>query len=95
MHSPEIQKLINSVCENYGFIEYYGSSPEEENGACFTIPEIKATFSVLTLDGALKDSYDIQIEGIPPGEYLYTSEVSLHEFIELISKFNGADSTWP
>ena len=95
MHSPEIQKLINSVSEKYGNIEYYGSPSSEEHGVCFKVLEIEATFSVSTMDGTLKDSYDIQIEGVPPGEYLYTSEVSLQKFIELVSKFNIPESEWP
>ena len=95
MHSPQIQKLINSVSEKFGNIEYYGSSPNEEHGVCFTVQEIEATFSVSTIDGTLKDSYDIQIEGVPPGEYLYTGEVSLQKFIELVSKFTKPESEWP
>jgi len=95
VHSPEIQKLIDSVCENYGSIEYYGSSQREEHGVGFKIPGIKATFSVLTLDGALKDSFDIQIEGVPSGDYVYTGEVSLQEFIDLVARFDGPEDEWP
>jgi hypothetical protein len=65
MQSLSIQKLITSVIEKHGNIEYCGSSPKEEHGVCFKISGVNATFSVLTLDGKLKDSYDIQIEGVP------------------------------
>lgn len=95
MHSPQIQKLINSVSEKYGNIEYYGSSQNEVHGVCFTIKTIEATFSVSTIDGTLMESYDIQIEGVPAGEYLYTSEVSLQKFVELVSKFTKPESEWP
>ncbi len=95
MHSPQIQKLIDSVSKKYGNIEYYGSSPNEKHGLCFTVQQIEVTFSVSTIDGTLKDSYSTQIEGTPPGEYLYTSEVSLQKFIELVSKFTKPENEWP
>lgn len=95
MHSHEIKKLIKAVSEKFGSIEYYGSTANEEHGVCFTVQEINATFSISTIDGTLKDSYDIQIEGVPPGEYLYTSKVSLQKFIELVSDFTKSVNEWP
>ena len=95
MHSSQIQKLLNSVVKKYGGFEYYGSSPAEEYGTCFKLQGISATFSVVTNDGELKDSYDVQIEGIPPGEYLYTCEASLPDFMDILSKYEGPEEEWP
>ncbi len=95
MHSPQIKKLIDSIENEFGAIEYYGSPEEEEHGVCFKLAGIRATFSILALDSKLKSSYDIQIEGIPAGDYLYTCEVTHSEFINLVQKFKGPESKWP
>ena len=95
MHSPQIRKLIDSVENEFGAIEYYGSSEKEEHSVCFKLSGISATFSILTLDGKLMDSYDIQIEGIPVGDYLYVNEVTHSEFMNLVQKFKGPESKWP
>ncbi len=95
MHSQHIQILIDDVERSFGPITYYGSSEEEEHGVGFLLPGVKVTFSVLTLDGALESSYDVQIEGVPPGNYVFMAEVVREEFIRLVHIFSGPESGWP
>ncbi|AZZ91823.1 hypothetical protein EUZ85_14225 [Hahella sp. KA22] len=94
MHSQQIQKLIDAVRKEFGEIHYFGSSKEERHGVGFAISDVKATFSISTLGGDLKSSYDIQVEGIPAGEYIFTNEVSLGEFLNLVKIFRGPESEW-
>jgi hypothetical protein len=95
MHNPKIKNLIETVLEKHDGFEYYGSSSEEEHGTCFKLQGIKATFSVSTLDGSLVDSYDVQIEGIPAGDYVYTAELTLPKFLQLIVLFEKPEVEWP
>lgn len=95
MHSPQIKKLLSAVSNKYGGFEYYGSSSSEEHGTCFKLKGILATFSVHTQDGALSETYDVQVEGIPPGDYVYTCVVPLSELMELISKYEQTTTQWP
>ena len=95
MHNHKIQNLVEAVSERYDGFEYYGSSSEEEHGTCFKLQGIKATFSVSTLDDSLADSYDIQIEGIPAGDYVFTAELTLPKFLQLIMLFEKSESEWP
>jgi hypothetical protein len=93
MRSQEIQKLIDEVQASYGVVTLYSSG---EHGTFFKVMDIPATFSVHTQDGTLPSGqYDIQIEGIPPGDYVYPSVVSLDAFLKLIMKFRGPQSNWP
>jgi hypothetical protein len=74
----------------------YGSTFEEEHGFGFTIDGVRAIFSATTMDATLpRDHYDVQIESRPPGDYIYTAQVSLQELLSLISMFAGPESTWP
>jgi len=95
MHSKNIQQVVNSVIAAFGKIEYYGSSENEEHGACFKLTDINATFSVSTLNAKLTDTIDVQIEGIPAGDYLFTIEATPLEFIELINEFTRPEIQWP
>ncbi len=95
MHSLNIQKLIDTVESAFGEIQYYGSSKEEEHGVGFKLSDIEVTFSISTLSGELKSTFDTQVEGIPAGDYFFTSEVTLDEFIELVRRFKGPETQWP
>ena len=96
MRSPEIQTLIDEVENRYGTVTLYGSDPSENHGMCFIIGGVPATFSVHTQDGKLRSGdYDIQIEGSPPGEYIFSSVVSLATFLELIERVRGPEEQWP
>lgn len=96
MRSRDIQTLVDAVEAAYGPIELFASSPEEEHGTCFKLAGIPATFSVLTLEGTLPSGvYDVQIEGIPPGDYLYVAQVSLSAFLELVSQMRRPQLQWP
>ena len=96
MRSREIQKLIDAVQSAHGPVALYGSDPSEENGTCFTIVGVPATFSVHTQDGRLpSEKYDIQIEGVSPGDYIYTKVVCLETFLGLVRQIRGPVDTWP
>lgn len=96
MRSSAIQKLIESVQAQHGSVTLYGSQPSEEHGTCFTIAGIPATFSVHTQEGKLPTGqYDIQIEGMPPGDYVYTAAVSFDTFLRLIRRLRGPQNQWP
>lgn len=95
VRSNEIQKLIASVEAEHGPVTLYGSDPSEEHGTCFTIAGVPATFSVHTQEGKLPPGqYDVQIEGIPPGGYVYTAVVSLEFFLGLVSRVRGPHDEW-
>lgn len=95
MRSKKIQKLIEIVSKAYGNVELYGSTVEEEHGTCFKLAGIPAIFSLHTQDGELESSYDVQIEGIPAGNYVYTTEVSLEGLMDLLKKYELHESQWP
>jgi hypothetical protein len=79
-----------------GAIVPYGSSMREEHGVAFRIAAVPATFSAITLDGSMSlDTYDVQIESYPPGEYIYTAQVSLAELLALIQRHFEPAETWP
>lgn len=96
MRSAEIQRLVDAVEERHGPVELYGSSLEEEHGTCFIVDGVPATFSVATLDGTLPPgTFDVQVEGIPPGNYLHMTTVSSDELLQLIERFGGPPGQWP
>ena len=96
MPSREIEKLVDAVEAAYGSVALHRSEASEENGTCFKIAGVPATFSVHTQDGKLPSGqYDIQIEGIPPGDYLFASVVSLDTFLELVERVRGPEDQWP
>lgn len=98
MPSKSIKLLKTAINNKYGHmgIELYGSHPNEEHGTCFKIGNIPATFSVITLDGTLPfGHYDIQIEGIPPSDYVYTAELKLDKFLSLIDEYFKPIENWP
>lgn len=96
MRSKEIQRMLDSVEERYGSVKLYGSSPDEEHGTCFVADGVSATFSLLTFDGSLPaDTFDLQVEGIPPGDYLYRARVSTAELLQLMERFGEGLSRWP
>ncbi|MES2571104.1 MAG: hypothetical protein V4710_13740 [Verrucomicrobiota bacterium] len=64
------------------------------HGFGFRLRGTDATFSVLTLDGALPYGYyDVQIESYPPGDYVYADEHHLDDLLQLIARVVGGD--WP
>ena len=96
MRRTEIQRLIDAVEALHGPVTLYGSDPSEDNGTCFKIADAPATFSVHTQEGSLPSGqYDIQIEGVPPGDYVYTSIVSLERFLTLVALMKGPENQWP
>lgn len=72
----------------------YGTDPSEEHGTGFTIAGIPATFSVHTQEGRLPPGmYDVQIESMPPGDYVWSEVVSLPRFLELIEAMSARPLT--
>ena len=96
MRSAEIQRVIDAVETAYGPLPLYGSDASEEDGICFQVPGAAATVSVTTRNGRLPtDQYDIQIESRPPGDYIYTSVVSMDRLLTLIERLRGPEDDWP
>ena len=51
---------------------------------------------MITLDGTLPpDTFDVQVEGIPPGDYVYVTTVSLAGLLRLVERLGGPPSQWP
>ena len=84
VHSLEVEKLKNTIISEFGPLTYYGSNESEEHGIGFKLQNINATFSATTNDGTLRNCYSIQIESVPPGEFVYTDTLTLKEVILLI-----------
>ena len=96
MRNRGVQKLIDAVEAVHGPVALYGSDPSEEHGTCFKIAGVCATFSVHTREGNFpSDQYDVQIEGVPPGNYVYTSVVSLNTFLKMLERMRGPEDQWP
>jgi len=97
LRSSKIQRLIDAVEQRHGSITLYGSSELEEHGTCFVLQGIPATFSVLTLEETLPlDQFDIQIEGHPPGDYMFNLELCpLAEFLQIIERYKLPIKDWP
>ena len=93
-----IELMVSRVQEKCGIdrVHLYADSDSDPFGASFRIDGIPAAFSVLTQDGALPlGQYDIQIENLPPGEYLLTGVVTLERLLEIIEELRGPMDTWP
>ena len=39
--------------------------------------------------------YDVQVEGVPPGDYVHTDELDLGELLALIERFRSGEEHWP
>ena len=90
-----ISSLLANIGRKYVFSPY-GGDAADGHGTGFKIIGIPATFSVHTRDGSLPQGhFDVQIEGVPPGEYLYTNVVSLDAFLAIVERMAGPRSHWP
>jgi hypothetical protein len=97
MHSAAIQTLIDAVEAQHGPVTLR-TGDDDGHGIFFGLADVPASFSVHTQEGRLPpNDYDIQIEDDPPGDYVYTSVVSLTQFLELVAQIAGAqpDELWP
>ena len=99
MQSPSLRQLSERVEQLFGATSVVSTGSSDnapEHLTCIRILGIPATFSVHTQDGMLPSGqYDVQIEGVPPGDYVYTDIVSLNEFMRLVAQFAGPIDTWP
>ena len=96
MRSREIVALVDAVEARYGAVSLYGADPLEEHGTCFWIPGAPATMSAHTQDGELPAGmFDIQIEGQPPGDYIFTAVVPLEDVLAFVSRVRGPADDWP
>ena len=98
MKVSSIEELLTEFRVRYGSnaLVLYADSDEDPYGTSFMLQGIPATFSVITRDGTLPDGqYDIQIESYPPGDYIFTSIVSLEKFLQLVHLMVGPPERWP
>lgn len=57
---------------------------------------IQATFSVITCEATLpSETYDVQIESAPPGDYVFTGRYSLDELLQLVRRYFAPEAQWP
>lgn len=97
MKNGSINALLERLDKSFGegFIVQNRNSAEEVHGAYFRLNGIPVSVSVLTDDGRLPfGRYDIQIESVPPGDYVFCDEVALDEFVGLIERFTNPPDTW-
>ena len=97
MRNKNVQKLIDAVESLYGPVSLYGSNELEENETCFIVEHIKVTFSVIMNTQNLETvTFSIQIEGQPPGDYLYAlDECSQENFLQLVKNYKKPMEQWP
>lgn len=100
MKEAGILMLLARLNEIYkGAVSPYGTSPygtpdEVEDGTTFRVAGIAATFSVIRPSGIEPGRYDVQIESYPPGEYIYTDELTLEAFLSLIEEYRRPMNLW-
>ena len=100
MPDESIRNLLRALHESYpGTTKPYGcafESAEEEHGLGWRLEGAPVVFSAITFDGKLTaDTYDVQIESYPPGEYLFTGQYSLAELLQLVRRYFGPEVEWP
>ena len=98
MQHLTIERLIEELDRSYPKKwRYYGTIPvPPEDNMGFKIDGTKATFSASTEGGLQPENQlDIQIEHEEPAVYIYTDELSVAEFMELIRQFFRPETDWP
>lgn len=62
----------------------------------FTIEGVPATFSVIIGPETPGDHYDVQIESLPPGDYIHMATVEVREFEALVKRIASSPrERWP
>lgn len=90
-----INELLTALRARFGedaLIPYGEVSWDHAVG--FRIRGVDATFSVLT-EHSPEGVFDIQIEGIPLGEYVYCDDATVDQLVELAVIFSGPRKQWP
>jgi hypothetical protein len=100
MPDPSIRQLLSELCKTYpDAITPYGGAfehAEDEHGLGWRLEGAPVTFSAITLDSTLPaETYDVQIESDPPGEYLFIGRYSLAELRQLVGRYFGPEAEWP
>jgi hypothetical protein len=98
VHSAQIEAVLSAVREKYGrdALTYYGCDEGEAHGACFRVWSVPASISIHTQEGALPDGqYDVQVESIPPGDYILSSVVGLEALLGLVEQLRQPTDKWP
>ena len=95
----QIQEVLDFIQSQFGIdkISPYGSDWSDPHSVCFKIVNVPATFSVHTQDGSIPDGFvDVQIEGVPPGDYIVTDVTSTQTFLSFVSKLSTSlEDDWP
>lgn len=97
MQDTSIEHLRDELNRRYAErLKPYGWAPSETHGFAFTIDKIAAVFSAIASEGSLPPNrFDVQIESLPPGDYIYTAELALDELLEVIEVISGPRVKWP
>lgn len=99
MADPALSSLLQRLFDIYGEarITPYGVGSFVDRTINFRIVGVPATFSVLV--GPEYDlkacEYDVQIEGRPPGDYVFADVVTLDGVLELVRRVCGPPDGWP
>lgn len=91
-----ITDLTSHLKEKYGN-EYilHGSDESETEGIGFRIKSIAASFSALSFGDIPENKSNFQVESFPPGDYMFTGEITLKKFTNLIELFQAPQDECP
>jgi hypothetical protein len=95
--TEDTEELLGAIRESRGphSIIPDGDS-DDQDSVGFRILGIPATFSVLAGKRAPERHYNVQIESVPQGDYLYNSRaISLWGLLELVELMSGPIENWP
>ena len=96
MRKQKITQLIEILQRQYGdAYAPYGTDEFEEDGTGFTVDDIAATFSICCLEDTKEGFYDIQVESVPPGDYVYANEIPIGELLDFIERYRQPAELWP
>ena len=94
-----IQQFLDDAEMKFGKsgVRPYGSDGGDPHAHCVYIEALPATISIHTQEGTLPpDQLDVQIEGVPPGDYLVSDVVTWRKLSCFISRMsNTLPSRWP
>ena len=83
-----ITDLTSHLKEKYGD-EYILHGSDESEGIGFRIKSIATSFSALSFGDILENKSNFQVESFPPGDYMFTGEITLKKFTNLIELFRA------
>jgi len=92
-----IRDLLLLVEERFGHDQVALLSESDPHSLWFRLNSVAATISIHTQEGSLPPTIlDVQVEGLPPGEYLLTDVVSVQTLFAFICRIaSSPEEKWP